>query len=129
MKKILFYNRNQFFNFKRQQLSMGAKLLSISQFLSSERIGGLDNETDYYVDLSALAGFIKSNDTQMLNFEQLFNSFNNNITFICDSVYENDIKYLLRYVFDDFANIDVEADETVLDQEDKTIVEPATNLP
>ncbi len=124
MKKILFYNRNQFFNFKRQQLSMGAKLLSISQFLSSERIGGLDNETDYYVDLSALAGFIKSNDTQMLNFEQLFNSFNNNITFICDSVYENDIKYLLRYVFDDFANIDVEADETVLDQEDKTIVEP-----
>lgn len=124
MKKLLFYNRNQFFNFKQQQLSMGAKLLSISRFLSSERIGELDNETDYYVDLSALVGFIKSNDTQMLNFEQLFYSFNDNISFICDSIYENDIKYLFRYVFDDFANIDVEAEEAVLDQVDKTVVEP-----
>ncbi len=103
---------------------MGAKLLSISRFLSSERIGELDNETDYYVDLSALVGFIKSNDTQMLNFEQLFYSFNDNISFICDSIYENDIKYLFRYVFDDFANIDVEAEEAVLDQVDKTVVEP-----
>lgn len=124
MKKILFYNRNQFFNFKQQQLSKGAKLFSISQLLSPERIKELEDETEYYIDLSALAGFIKGNDTQMLNFEQLFNGFNDNITFICDKIYENDIKYLLRYVFDDFSNIDVEADETISEQEGKAVIEP-----
>lgn len=116
MRKILFYNRNQFFNFKKQKESLGCKLLSISQFLSSTKINELDNETEYYIDLSSLAGFIKSNDTQMLNFEQLFNSFGDNIAFICDRIYENDICYLLRYVFEDRSYIEVEAEEPPAEQ-------------
>ena len=123
MKQILFYNRNQFFNFKRQQLSIGHQLLSMSQFLSSLKIEELDEEIEYYVDLSSLAGFIKTNDTQMLHFEQLFNSFGENITFICDKIYQKDIRYLLRYVFDDFADIEVEADETPSEQEDTAATE------
>lgn len=89
----------------------------MSQFLSSLKIEELDEETEYYVDLSSLAGFVKANDTQMLHFEQLFNSFGDNITFICDKIYEKDIRYLLRYVFDDFADIEVEADETPAEQD------------
>lgn len=113
MKKILFYNKNQFFNFKKQLLSAGCKLISISQFLSSVKIDELNQEIKYYIDLSSLVGFIKSNDTQMLNFEQLLNSFGSNITFICDKIYEKDIRYLLRHVFDDFFYIKIEADETL----------------
>lgn len=122
MRSILFYSRNQFFNFKKQQLSSGHELLSMSQFLSSRNIDSLSAEKEYYVDLSSLAGFIKSNDTQTLNLEQLFNSFGNNITFICEKTYENDIKYLLRYVFDDFADIDVEADDDGNSMEEKSVV-------
>ena len=116
MRKVLFYSRNQFFNFKKQQESLGYNFLSMSQFLSSIKINELDNEVKYYVDLSSLAGFIKSNDTQMMNFEQLFNNFGDNIAFICDKVYENDILYMLRYVFDDSAYIEAESEEPSAEQ-------------
>ena len=116
MRKIFFYNRNQFFNFKKQQKLCGGELLSMSQFLSSQKINELDEDVNYYVDLSSLVGFIRVNDTQTLNFEQLFNSFGENVAFICDKVYEEDIKYLLRYVFDEFVDIDVEAENISLGQ-------------
>ena len=120
MKQLLFYNKSQFFNFKKEQISVGHELLSMSQFLSSLKIEELDDAAEYYVDLSSLAGFIKTNDTQMLQFEQLFNTFGDNVTFICDKIYENDIRYTLRYVFDDFADIEIEADEISTEQNDST---------
>lgn len=120
MKQLLFYNKSQFFNFKKEQISAGHELLSMSQFLSSLKIEELDDAAEYYVDLSSLAGFIKTNDTQMLHFEQLLNTFGDNVTFICDKIYENDIRYTLRYVFDDFADIEIEADEISTEQNDST---------
>lgn len=120
MKQLLFYNKSQFFNFKKEQISAGHELLSMSQFLSSLKIEELNDAAEYYVDLSSLAGFIKTNDTQMLHFEQLFNTFGDNVTFICDKIYENDIRYTLRYVFDDFADIEIEADEISTEQNDST---------
>lgn len=120
MKQLLFYNKSQFFNFKKEQISGGHELLSMSQFLSSLKIEELDDAAEYYVDLSSLAGFIKTNDTQTLHFEQLFNTFGDNVTFICDKIYENDIRYTLRYVFDDFADIEIEADEISTEQNDST---------
>ena len=121
MKKLVFYTRNQFFNFKNQQTNIGYQFLSMSQFLSSVKIDELDERIIYYVDLSSLAGFIKSNDTQMLNLEQLFNNFKDNIIFICDKIYEKDIRYLLRYVFDEFVDIEIESEELPLEH---TIDEP-----
>lgn len=120
MKQLLFYNKSQFFNFKKEQISAGHELLSMSQFLSSLKIEELDDAAEYYVDLSSLAGFIKTNDTQMLYFEQLFNTFGDNVTFICDKIYENDVRYTLRYVFNDFADIEIEADEISTEQNDST---------
>ena len=118
MKKILFYHKNQFFNYKKQILSNEHKLLSMSQILSSQKIEELDGKTQYYVDLSSLVGFVKTNDTQMLHFEQLFNSFGENITFICDKIYEKDIRYILRYVFDDFGDVEVESEEILTEQDE-----------
>ena len=124
MKKILFYHKNQFFNYKKQILSAGYELVSMSQFLSSLKIEELDEETQYYVDLSSLAGFVKANDTQMLHFEQLFNSFGENITFICDKIYEKDIRYILRYIFDDFGDVEVESEEIISEQDETESTKP-----
>ena len=124
MKKILFYQKNQFFNYKKQILSSGHELLSMSQFLSSLKIEELDEETQYFVDLSSLAGFVKANDTQMLHFEQLFNSFGENITFICDKIYEKDIRYILRYIFDDFGDVEVESEEIISEQDETESTKP-----
>ena len=124
MKKILFYQKNQFFNYKKQILSAGYELLSMSQFLSSLKIEELDEETQYYIDLSSLAGFVKANDTQMLHFEQLFNSFGENVTFICDKIYEKDIRYILRYIFDDFGDVEVESEEILAEQDETESAKP-----
>lgn len=124
MKKILFYHKNQFFNYKKEILSAGYELLSMSQFLSSLKIEELDDETQYYVDLSSLAGFVKADDTQMLHFEQLFNSFGENITFICDKIYEKDIRYILRYIFDDFGDVEVESEELLAEQDETESAKP-----
>ena len=124
MKKILFYHKNQFFNYKKQILSAGYELVSMSQFLSSLKIEELDDETQYYVDLSSLAGFVKANDTQMLHFEQLFNSFGENITFICDKIYEKDIRYILRYIFDDFGDVEVESEKLLAEQDETESAKP-----
>lgn len=124
MKKILFYHKNQFFNYKKQILSAGYELVSMSQFLSSLKIEELDEETQYYVDLSSLAGFVKANDTQMLHFEQLFNSFGENITFICDKTYEKDIRYILRYIFDDFGDVEVESEKIISEQDETESTKP-----
>ena len=90
--------------------------------LSSQKIDNLDEYHQYYVDISSLVGFVKNNDSQLLNFEQLFGEFGENITFICDKAYKADIKYIFRYVFDDFVDVEAESDEPSVETE-----EPRTN--
>lgn len=112
MNTLFFYTKNQFFNFKFTQTENGFEFLSMSLMLSSQKIDDLDEYQQYYVDISSMVGFIKDNDSQLLNFEQLFNSFGDNVAFICDKAYEKDIKYIFRYVFDDFSNVEAENDQT-----------------
>lgn len=111
MSKLFFYTKNQFFNFKSDQTTAGFEFLSMSQLLSSQKINNLDVYQQYYIDISSMVGFVKANDSQLLNFEQLFNSFGENISFICDKVYEKDIKYIFRYIFDEFSDVETESDE------------------
>ncbi|MDR4078106.1 MAG: hypothetical protein Q3W83_09250, partial [Ruminococcus sp.] len=94
MSKLFFYTKNQFFNFKSDQTTAGFEFLSMSQLLSSQKINNLDVYQQYYIDISSMVGFVKANDSQLFNFEQLFNSFGENISFICDKAYEKDIKYI-----------------------------------
>lgn len=122
MSKLFFYIKNQFFNFKSAQTTAGFEFLSMSQLLSSQTIDSLDVYRKYYVDISSMVGFVKANDSQLFNFEQLFNSFGENISFICDKAYEKDIKYIFRYIFDEFSDVEIESDE-VTDEVQKT---PAT---
>ncbi|TQQ85114.1 ATP-dependent Clp protease ATP-binding subunit [Peptacetobacter hominis] len=111
MSKLFFYTRDQFFNFKSDQMSAGFEFLSMSKLISSQKIESLEVSQQYYVDISSIVSFVKYDDSQLFNFEQLFNSFGENISFICDKVYEKDIKYIFRYIFDEFSDVEVERDE------------------
>lgn len=119
MSTLFFYTKEQFFNLKSTQTEAGFGFLSMSKLLSSQIIDGLDEYQQYYVDISSFVGFVKTNDSQLLNFEQFFGEFGENITFICDKAYETDIKYIFRYVFDDFSDIEVESDETFVEKEEE----------
>lgn len=112
MSTLFFFTKNQFFSFKSTQTANGVEFLSMSQLLSSQKIHDLDECQQYYVDISSMVGFVKDNDSQLLNFEQLFNAFGANIAFICDKAYEKDIKYIFRYIFDEFSDVEAENDET-----------------
>ena len=96
----------------------------MSELLSTKKISEMDEYQQYYIDISSLAGFIKTNDSELLRFEQLFSSFGDNITFICDKIYENDIRYLLRYVFDNFSDVEAEHEKASVETK-----EGATNKP
>lgn len=122
MSKLLFYTKNQFFNFKSAQTTAGFEFLSMSQLLSPQKIDSLDTHQQYCIDISSTIGFVKANDSQLFNFEQLFNSFGENISFICDKAYEKDIKYIFRYIFDEFSYVETESDE-ITDEVQET---PAT---
>ena len=121
MRKLFFYTKQQFFNFKAMQTAAGFKLLSMSQLLSSQKVGELNKNQKYYVDLSSVMGYTKTNDSQQMLFEQLFDSFGENIDFICDKMYEEDIKYIFRYIFDDFSDVDAASEEIIAEKE--TIIE------
>ena len=111
MREVLFYNRNQFFNFKKQQIFTNYNLFSISQFLTTNEIEQLNEETKYYIDLSALIPIAKNDDTKILSFEKLFCCFKDNIIFICDEIYKDDVRYLFRYIFDIFSDIEIENEQ------------------
>ena len=111
MSELVFYTKNQFFNFKTEQIEAGFEFISMSQLLSSQKIESLDSHQQYYLDLSYIVNFIKNNDLHMLNFEQLINSLEENNYFICDKAYEKDAKYLFRYVFDDFRDVETKISE------------------
>lgn len=120
---LFFYTKDQFFNFKSSQITAGFEFLSMSQLLSSQKIDSLAEYQQYYVDISSMVGLVKDNDSQLLNFEQLFDCFEDNITFVCDKSYEKDIKYLFRYTFDDFSDVEAESDEIQAEIE----INPNTN--
>ena len=71
---------------------------------------------------------MRSNDTQTLNFEQLLNGFGDNIDFICDAIYEEDVKYLLRYVFNTYDYTDVLDEENRQEPEDASSSLDVTKL-
>lgn len=111
MSTLFFYTRNQFNNFRSVQKAAGVEFLSMSKFLSLQRIDELDENKQYYIDISSASRFVRANDSQLLQFEQLLSSFGENITFICDKAYEADTKYLFRYVFDDYFDVEAKSDE------------------
>lgn len=126
MSTLFFYTKEQFFNFKATQTATGFNFLSISKLLTSQKNDELDKYKQYYVDISSLVGFVKTNDSQLLNFEQLLGGFGDNITFICDKAYETDIKYIFRYVFDDFSDVEAESDKTFIESEEEPGQKPNT---
>ena len=89
MSTLFFYTKSQFFNFKSVQTAAGFEFLSMSRLLSSQKIDELDEDQQYYIDISSMVGFVKANDSQLFSFEQLFENFGENINFICDISYEH----------------------------------------
>ena len=112
MKKIVLYEKNQFFKYKKEKEQKGIIFYSMSDFLSTQRVSELNEESQYIIDISSLVAVVKKDDAQTLHSESLLNHFKDNVTFVCDKIYESEILYLFRYVFDEVSTIEIKEDES-----------------
>lgn len=118
MNALFFYSKQQFFKFKSNQIEKGFQFLGISKLLTSQKIDELDEDQQYYVDISSMVAFLKSNDSMLLTFEQLIDNFGENVAFICDKKYQEDAQYLFRYTFGEFLDVELECDEVPTEKQE-----------
>lgn len=115
---LLFFEKNVFYEYKKQKLEEGYTIISIGEFLRDITNSTLYNEFDYttqIIDISALASGYK--EFQLLG-EQLLNQFTHPETiFIADKRHEDTFRYELRYCFLEFDHIKIQA--KTIDQVDE----------
>ena len=99
----------------------------MSQLLSPQKIDSLDTHQQYCIDISSTIGFVKANDSQLLNFEQLFNSFGENIFFLyAISLMRGMQNIFSDMCFNDFLDVDAERDEPQNEDEESSVNKTAT---
>lgn len=104
-RKLIVFNKQQYGLLKRRFESQGKEIHSISYFLESKKIEDLDEKC--VLDISSLAGLLKTNDSVQLQFEQLFLLFPENMVFIVDEKFKEDAQYYFRHCFKEIEKCDI----------------------
>jgi len=100
--ELLFYEKDEFFEYKEMKHSEGCVIVSISKFLKdNELILELDTETEI-IDLSALSDYVS---IQLLS-EQTLSLFDNETIFISDKKNKKLFSYELRFIFEFFNDVE-----------------------
>lgn len=108
-KELLFYNQIEFESIKTLFKSLEYEVISLSYFVDD--LKDLDKFTPYksgvcVIDVSILGGgYYKTGAIQAIG-ENVFRPFTNEeIIYICDNRYHDQLKYELRYCFEQFIDI------------------------
>ena len=107
-KELLFYNQIEFESIKTLFKSIEYEVISLSYFLDD--LKDFDKFTPYksgiyVIDVSVLGGGYNTNAIQAIG-ENIFRIFTNEeIIYICDNRYHDQLKYELRYCFEQFVDI------------------------
>lgn len=114
-RKLFFYEKDEFYDYKELKLNQGISIESVTKFIKNN---DLIEELDYdsvIIDISALSEYVS---IQLLG-EQVLNLFSDEAIFIADKKNREMLSYNLRFFFEDFE--DVEKDylniEVTLDEE------------
>ncbi|MDE5448870.1 hypothetical protein BAX94_07905 [Elizabethkingia meningoseptica] len=101
-KTLLFYEKDDYYDFKDSKALEGYSIVSIAKlFHNLSLIAEVDVDSEI-IDLSALTEY---NSIQSI-MEQVISQFNGVPIFICDISKREKLEYELRFIFDDFENID-----------------------
>lgn len=107
-KELLFYSQIEFESIKTLFKSLEYEVISLSYFLDD--LKDLNKFTPYksgiyVIDVSILGGGYNTNAIQAIG-ENVFRTFTNEeIIYICDNRYHDQLKYELRYCFEQFIDI------------------------
>lgn len=101
-KVLLFYEKDDYYDFKDSKTLEGYSIISISKITSNlSLINEIDVESEI-IDLSVLTEY---NNIQFV-IEQVIYQFNESPIFICDVSKREKLEYELRFVFETFENVD-----------------------
>lgn len=100
--KLLFYEQDEFFDYKELKYSEGYSITSISKFIKdNDLIPELDSEAEI-VDLTALSEYAS---LQLLP-EQVLPLFDDDTIFIADKKHKKLFSYELRFLFEVFSDVE-----------------------
>lgn len=99
---LLFYEKDDYYDFKESREKGGYVIVSITKFLHNfSLINDLDIDKEI-IDISAMTEYVKVQSI----FEEVIGRFNEMPIFICDISKREALEYELRFVFDNFENVD-----------------------
>ena len=101
-KKITFYEKDDYYDFKHLKHEEGYSFESITKFIHNpSTIQDLDSAS-VIVDISSITEYIKI----QLIAEEIIYKFNDDVIFICDYSKKEFLEYELRFIFDQFENVE-----------------------
>ncbi|EHO10015.1 hypothetical protein HMPREF9714_01700 [Myroides odoratimimus CCUG 12901] len=129
---VLFYERENYYDFKASKVLEGIKIVSISKYARNLDLISEINVDEEIIDISVLTEY---NNMQFVG-EQIINQFDDFPLFICDSSKREIIEYELRFVFDEFREVDKDTfikndsrieKEVVIEKKHKKIIDLTEN--
>lgn len=99
---LLFYEKDDYYDYRDSKSLEGFSIISITKFIQNIALIK-DFDVDYeIIDISSLSEY---NNIQSL-VEQMFYKFEDETIFICDVSKREKLEYELRFIFDEFQDID-----------------------
>lgn len=100
--ELLFYERDDFFDYRELKHSEGYSIVTVSKFIKdNELIHVVDPETEI-VDLSVLSEYVSLQSLP----EQILPLFDDEIIFIADKKHKKVLSYELRFLFETFNDVE-----------------------
>lgn len=101
-RKLLFYERDEFYDYKELKISEGFSISSISKFVKDT---SLIEDLDAYSEIVDISGLSEYNNIQFIA-EQTISSFDGEAIFIADIKNKELFEYELRFAFDCFGDVE-----------------------
>lgn len=105
MKTLLFYDKEDFYDYKEFKTKEGYEIHSFSKYTRNPDLIANINSYIEIIDLSVLSEY----NTIQFVVEQILIQFPDDVIFICDSSKRDIIEYELRFIFCQFSNVDKES--------------------
>lgn len=115
-KVLLFYDRDEFFDYKELKFSEGFTIESVSKYIKDNELIQDLNISSVIVDITVLSEYAS---LQLLP-EQIFTLFDKETIFIADNKHKEQLLYELRFVLDECKNVEKNylKSEVLLDKEE-----------
>ena len=123
--ELLFYEKDEFYDYKALKFSEGYTIESISKYIKNP---SLIESFDYNSEIIDISGLVEYDSKQVLGENTIF-EFDEETIFIADKKHKSKFLYDLRFIFSDFKDVEKSylKSEVILEEEDKSKITTKTH--